>query len=63
MANRAVYFETFLNYLDAMHWLETQLMEHKEDNLIEAKLYYTNGAWAVAIMFGDGNIQMELDIG
>ncbi len=63
MSKRTVYFDTFLNYLDAMHWLEMHLMENSESNIIEAKLYYVNGAWSVSAMFGDPQLDLELDHG
>ena len=50
--SKRVFFETFLNFDDAVYWMETQLKEQVQGEwlLFEAKLLYVNFHWSVSIM-------------
>ena len=63
MVNRAIFLETFINKDDADYWLDQHLRDHRDLNILEAYVKFINGGWQAACMFGDGQYELELDIG
>jgi hypothetical protein len=61
MTKRTIYNNTFLNYDEAVTWMESVLKAHRDEVLVEAKLYYNHGAWQVGCMFGNVQLELQLD--
>lgn len=51
---RYVFFETYMNYIDAVHVMEQMLIDRKADgwDLVETSgIQYLNGSWRLGMSF------------
>ena len=59
------YIETFLDYLDAFHYLERLLFEHGTDWEVKdtSGIQYLNGGWRVGASFEKKIDKVVVDLG